>query len=779
MGGGRFGRLLPLSGALLLLPGCGVTPSLGEVEGVGAVVVPPPEPFVYPALPPFPQAVGHKDGGDLVFERQLAPGVMHRFESRSHGPLTINTVVFDLGREDLHLEAEKGQRRIDGRETVPSMAARMATTAARPLVGINADFWMGMSVPVNMFVDEGMIWKAPWMNEEGVHGRAIFAFDEEMNTYIGSPDWRARILPADGGEIPIDEVNFQREETRTIVYTWPMGEVPPPAGDFMVAVIKLDKPEWLPNVPSSGTVVSMGESPDETLETTTVVVHTRHPFPDSFTVGSGVVLDARLGNLPGRVVGVTGGLPQIVHKGEIFVEGADERASIRSDFLTTRHPRTAIGLKPDGEVVFVTVDGRQPGRSIGIDLYDLAEYMISLGCVEALNCDGGGSTTMAVNGQLVNFPSDASGARTVSNGLFLFRTAPLGPPESLQVHPGNVLLPEGSTTGMTVTAHDAAGELLPWRPEWRVYHGTPGGDFSTPRPSNRFNFHAGSPGEATVEVGLAGIGARSRATFEIAPLETLEFHPPRVLLSVGESIPFRIDALDPKGRPFYTGTRFSNFHVPDIVGYDSIAGTLTARQAGSGRLSVSHKGQEVTALVTVDEYDLRLLDPLDKLPRQDMEGWLNQINMVEEESSLSIDPDRFLDGEASWRLQYAMNRDGGTSRLSLPVGTPLSDEALGVGLRIWGDGSGHWLRGEVRDANGNRFVLDFTDANEGISWDGEWRLVWTHFHRLVSIGIVDQPPTPPFTLEHFYIVQPRRSAKGEGILWIDGVFELLYPEMTH
>ena len=82
----------------------------------------------------------------------------------------------------------------------------------------------------------------------------------------------------------------------------------------------------------------------------------------------------------------------------------------------------------DGSLLFVTVDGRQPGHSEGTTLRETAELLRALGAVDALNLDGGGSTTMVVRGpggrlRVTNRPSDAAGERPVANALAL-RTCP-------------------------------------------------------------------------------------------------------------------------------------------------------------------------------------------------------------------------------------------------------------------------------------------------------------------------------------------------------------------
>jgi len=86
----------------------------------------------------------------------------------------------------------------------------------------------------------------------------------------------------------------------------------------------------------------------------------------------------------------------------------------------TREPRTAVGLKPGGKVLIVTVDGRQPKKSIGFTGKELAEFLKSSGVTDACFLDGGGSTTMWINGKVISTPSYQTGERKVGNALGVF-----------------------------------------------------------------------------------------------------------------------------------------------------------------------------------------------------------------------------------------------------------------------------------------------------------------------------------------------------------------------
>ena len=96
-----------------------------------------------------------------------------------------------------------------------------------------------------------------------------------------------------------------------------------------------------------------------------------------------------------------------------------DEAGLRPAFSDRRHPRAAIGVDRKGRVLILAVDGRQPGYSEGMTLQELGDFLIAHGITDALNLDGGGSTTLVVRDRIVNRPSDANGERAVSNALLL------------------------------------------------------------------------------------------------------------------------------------------------------------------------------------------------------------------------------------------------------------------------------------------------------------------------------------------------------------------------
>lgn len=127
------------------------------------------------------------------------------------------------------------------------------------------------------------------------------------------------------------------------------------------------------------------------------------------TLGSEVADEAEL---------VLGAGPSLVAGGKADVRSSEE--NIAGDIARGRAPRTAIGVKKDGTVILLVVDGRS-SASAGMSLTELANYMVKLGAVEALNFDGGGSSEMVLDGKILNNPSDGR-ERAVSVGLGVFPT---------------------------------------------------------------------------------------------------------------------------------------------------------------------------------------------------------------------------------------------------------------------------------------------------------------------------------------------------------------------
>lgn len=130
--------------------------------------------------------------------------------------------------------------------------------------------------------------------------------------------------------------------------------------------------------------------------------------------GSSVQVTSRVQDRSGtRVAGagvsVIGAGPALVRDGELWINGAAN--GFAATTLAVREPRTVAGIRADGTLLLVTFDGRDPGNSVGVTMTEASRSLLRLGATEAVNLDGGGSTTMVVDGSVRSRP-----AATTSGG---------------------------------------------------------------------------------------------------------------------------------------------------------------------------------------------------------------------------------------------------------------------------------------------------------------------------------------------------------------------------
>ncbi|MEU2674568.1 phosphodiester glycosidase family protein [Streptomyces sp. NPDC007164] len=151
---------------------------------------------------------------------------------------------------------------------------------------------------------------------------------------------------------------------------------------------------------------------------------------DLARVGRPLRIEGMLRDGSGRKVSPTpatsifNGGPELVRDGRLHVTPATDgmvqsgNASFYYGWVHKRNPRTLAGVDNVGRTVFVTVDGRSTD-ALGLSIPESAAVAKALGLRDAVNLDGGGSTTMVVDGEVINNPSDAAGERPVGDALLI------------------------------------------------------------------------------------------------------------------------------------------------------------------------------------------------------------------------------------------------------------------------------------------------------------------------------------------------------------------------
>lgn len=338
--------------------------------------------------------------------------IYHSVYKSSVGPYNIKILEIDLTNPKNKLESVLAKDVLGtGFEKTSSMAKRKSKSGHIVIGAINGDFF-GISNPYNpyTFLVGSMI-----LDEEYTFGRIsqrpAFAMDKFKNLIIDNIGFSATLITSQNYFKTINAVNDTVRANTLILYNKYFGNYT--RTNNLVSEIKLKR---ISKLVINDTVkfivvdkrVDVGNMNYEPNEYVLSGNGSAKAFLDSsITLNDTVKILFSTNPIRGNIFTLVSGNPILVING-----------TIPSGLSTDVHPRTAIGFNQDStKVFFVTVDGRQPGFSVGMSLPKLAEYMLSIGCYQAVNLDGGGSTTMVVRNKVVNSPSDAAGERSVANAI--------------------------------------------------------------------------------------------------------------------------------------------------------------------------------------------------------------------------------------------------------------------------------------------------------------------------------------------------------------------------
>ena len=386
--------------------------------------------FALGAFTPMP---ARSQTGDTTSAQQLAPGVDYRRFTDPRGPWTMYLVRVDLTNGDVELRAGRARAQLKGRERVTSMVRREAATGVKIVAAVNADFFdLKSGENENNQVIAGEWWKglkvtdSPYDTWDNTH--AQFAVGTSRRVAMDRYQLDARAW-AHGRMTPVITLNSNpagRPEG-TALYTARYGTATPSdstrptvEAPLFAAGVRGDTTLYVRRGPLS--TASATHIPLDGAVLSAYGAGLRQAEVKAMADGDTVkVLLTTLPHLPDNAAPslVIGGWPRILHNGvDITTEAAGVEGTLSRN-AEMRHPRTSVGFSRDSLTLYLfAVDGRSE-NSGGMTLTELAAMMRTLGAWDALNFDGGGSTTMVIGGAVVNKPSDAAGEREVGNSLMV------------------------------------------------------------------------------------------------------------------------------------------------------------------------------------------------------------------------------------------------------------------------------------------------------------------------------------------------------------------------
>jgi hypothetical protein len=297
-----------------------------------------------------------------------------------------------------------------GRETVTSMQRALAKTAT--VVGVNGDY--------SSFVDghpSGMLMTGGDLRARPFAARASLAIGSDGTLRAARVGFFGTWAIGDSPRTRLDQLNRALGKGEIGLFTRAWGPATPAGGaTFDVLIENIDAA--LPNVDLSATVVSAADGGGTPIPPTGAVLQAKGSARAALRAlaqpGAPAVVKLVLKPWWDDVTEAIGGGPTIVQDGRLTLPTTE---GFTSSQLLARAPRTAVGQLPDGRIILVAVDGRQRS-SAGMTMRDLGLELARRGAVTAMALDGGGSTTLAFEGSVLNAPSEGR-ERPIGDALML------------------------------------------------------------------------------------------------------------------------------------------------------------------------------------------------------------------------------------------------------------------------------------------------------------------------------------------------------------------------
>lgn len=377
---------------------------------------------------------------DTTVSLPAAPGLIYTRERIEAQPWEIRAFRVTRDAPKLSLDMALGMGMLKGVEPMQGIVARETTDRDYVVAGVNADFFLMAGNPLNGLVSGLAVRRGELVMT--ARGRPAFVMLADGTPRIGTFDTALELMTPRGA-VPVKGLNEPPVKDSATIYTAIYGR--PQTGG--VTVLKLRGLPLRMNGRWTGTVSEVVPA-DQNREAGVgeVVLRgdgTAAAAVAALKVGERVTLRARTPGLTRPVALAVGGNLVLMKNGQIL---PDPKAT------DPRHPRTLVGCN-GREIVFATVDGRQAGWSVGMRYYELALLMQRLGCRDALNLDGGGSTTAWLRGQDVNRPSDG-GERKIANAVLIRSRAPRGPLARVLVTPTCLAVTSRSRVPLDLAATD-------------------------------------------------------------------------------------------------------------------------------------------------------------------------------------------------------------------------------------------------------------------------------------------------------------------------------------
>ncbi len=596
------------------------------------------------------------------------------------------------------------------RSSVADMAAALEAEGYRVVAGINGDFYnVNTGLPIGLVVTDGVL-------RSSDAGYYAIGFRADGTAILGKPSIRVSAdlgYTVDDGfgtstEVvrPVAAVNKARTNSGIFLYTYDFNTKhttgTTEAGVNVVCAIEEG------SLTIGGTVTARVERVEESTVTALQpgeIVLSANSQADTYYSG------ALQSMQPGSTVTLSVTAADEGWNDVKYAVGAlyclAENGVVASGLAAGTNPRTAVGQKADGTLVFYTVDGRRSGHSIGASMTQVGERLLELGCQTVLCLDGGGSTNLAVTtpdsttATIINRPSETG--RKVTNQVFLVASdRASGDLDHFYVHAASDYVLAGSSVYVTATGVDSS--FIPMPVPNHTLTASAGtlenGVLTTPAGGGDITVTASGRGASGSTV-VHAISAPDSITLKngTSNLTTLTVTPgSKTTLTAGAIWNHLTLGADAKA---------FTWSVSGNVGTIDEHGVFTASAPGTGNLTVSAGDKSLTIPVTVAQVALQTIEDFETPDTRFFSGYYLTVSRT----NVS---DHVQRGHYAGKLDYVLPEDTGYySQAMAGSFSTLRTPYTALNLWVYGDGSGNQLSflytGDIKsDLELPVTLLDFT-----------------------------------------------------------------------
>lgn len=572
------------------------------------------------------------------------------------------------------------------RSSVADTANALEGEGYRVVAGINGDFYnVSTGLPIGLVITDGVL-------RSSDAGYYAIGFRADGTAVLGKPgvkvsaDLGYAVDDGSGSPVelirPVIAVNKARTNSGVFLYTYDFNARhttgTTEAGVNVVCTVEQGQ------LAIGSTVTARVERVEETAVTSIQ--------PDQIVLSANANADAYYTNaLRNMSAGSEVTLTVSANAGWDDVEYAvgalyclAENGAVASGLAAGVNPRTAVGQKADGTLVFYTIDGRRSGYSIGASLTQVGQRLVELGCETVLCLDGGGSTNLAVttpdstDASIINRPSESN--RKVTNQIFLVASnRSSGRLDHFYVKAASDYVLAGSSVAVNVTGVDT--NYIPMDADYDL-------SASAGTLENGMLTTPASGGDVTVTA--SGRGSRgSTVVHAIRTPDTLTLKKGTASLTALTVAPGSKTTLTAGAvwnhLTLAADAKAFTWSVSGDIGTVDENGVFTAAAPGSGRLTVSAGGKSLTIPITVARQALKTVEDFEDTELIFSSGPYLKVSRTHAS-------DYVQRGRYAGKLDYTLSAD--TEWLSIALGrgfSNLTDHYTALNLWVYGDGSGNQL----------------------------------------------------------------------------------------